>query len=246
MNHLMYDNILFTVALFAVVAVILAIAIQQLYKKKSAYNTYLFLGLSGSGKTALYAKLRYDQAVETHTSMKENEAYVRLFITLIDETEPLLKTPVHIVDIPGHEKLRFKFTEFIPIARGVVFLIDSATIGRSVRPVAEYLYDILANKHVIKRKIPVLIACNKKDLLTSLPHEKIQVLLEDEIDQLRITRTASLDHRDSGDEIEFLGYENEKFKFEHLVNKVEIVGCSVDKDEFNNIKEWITDVESGY
>jgi len=65
-------------------------------------------------------------------------------------------------------------------------------------------------------------------------------------DQLRITRTASLDHRDSGDEIEFLGYENEKFKFEHLVNKVEIVGCSVDKDEFNNIKEWITDVESGY
>jgi len=65
-------------------------------------------------------------------------------------------------------------------------------------------------------------------------------------DQLRITRTSSLNHQDLGDEVEFLGYENEKFKFEHLVNRVEFISCSVDKDEFDNIKEWITDVESGY
>jgi len=42
-----------------------------------------------------------------------------------------------MVDIPGHERLRFKFSEFMPITRAVVFVVDSATVARQTRLLAE-------------------------------------------------------------------------------------------------------------
>ncbi|CAG8525418.1 9898_t:CDS:2 [Ambispora gerdemannii] len=179
--------------------------------------------------------------------MKENEAYITPTIEIIDEIEPLTKKPVHIVDLPGHEKLRFKFTEFAPIVRGIIFLIDSATCSKNYRQISEYLYDIFSNKDIAKKKVSVLIACNKNDLLTALPPEKIQASLQNEINRLRATRTAALEHQDSlSEDAEYLGYENEDFKFEHLENRVEFVSCSVENDKVKHLKEWIADVYSGY
>jgi len=42
-----------------------------------------------------------------------------------------------MIDIPGHERLRFKFSEFMPIARSIVFVVDSATVARQTRVLAE-------------------------------------------------------------------------------------------------------------
>ncbi|KAF9897294.1 hypothetical protein BX616_005851 [Lobosporangium transversale] len=72
--------------------------------------------------------INHGKSVETVTSIKENEADA----VLIDG-----KTPAHIVDIPGHERLRFKFSEFMPIARAVVFVVDSSTASRQTRLLAE-------------------------------------------------------------------------------------------------------------
>lgn len=44
-----------------------------------------------------------------------------------------------------------------------------------------YLYDIFSNKDVIKHNIPTLIACNKSDMITALPPERIQTMLENEM-----------------------------------------------------------------
>lgn len=68
--------------------------------------------------------------------------------------------------------------------------------------------------------------------------------------RLRSTRTAALDHQDSSsmeevDEMEFLGYETEDFKFEHLENDVEFKKCSVENNEISEIKNWISDVYNG-
>ncbi|RUP47900.1 LOW QUALITY PROTEIN: signal recognition particle receptor beta subunit-domain-containing protein [Jimgerdemannia flammicorona] len=113
------------------------------------------MGISDAGKTALFTQLRYGKQAKTQTSMKENEARISL---LGKDGLPLTKQPVHLVDLPGHERLRFKFTDYTPIARGVVFVVDSATATRTARPIAEYLYDLLSNKHVAKNQVPVLIA----------------------------------------------------------------------------------------
>lgn len=47
--------------------------------------------------------------------------------------------------------------------------------------VTRYLYDVLSDKHAQSERIPVLIACNKSDLLTSFKKERIQSLLEAEM-----------------------------------------------------------------
>lgn len=44
-----------------------------------------------------------------------------------------------------------------------------------------YLYDILANKFSQDEKLPILIACNKSDLITAFKKERVQSLLEAEM-----------------------------------------------------------------
>ncbi|KAI8977910.1 signal recognition particle receptor, beta subunit [Pilobolus umbonatus] len=156
-----------------------------------------------------------------------------------------------LVDMPGHERIRSRYTDFLPVTRSIVFVLDSTSLNRQIRSVAEYLYDILANSRVQKQRIPVLIACNKSDMITALPVDKIQLMLESEIrpinkqvyssNRLRATRTARVEQQASeGDEEEaYLGYEGEDFKFQHLDNRVEFGQCSVEKDKLEEIKDWI-------
>ncbi|CAG8753084.1 24057_t:CDS:2 [Gigaspora margarita] len=225
--------------IFAILAIAIAVAVLNFLGNRTKKDTFLLLGLSDSGKTSLFLKLRYGSLVQTHTSMKENEGH---FI-INDNGIPLVKNPIHVVDVPGHEKLRFKFSDFIPITRGIIFVIDSSTCAKNSRQIAEYLYDIFAHKNV--KNIPTLIACNMSDMITALPPERIRTILENEINRLRITRTSGLDHQDSVDDVEFLGYESENFKFEHLENDVVFEKCSVKEGEINVIKEWIVDTFQG-
>lgn len=91
------------------------------------------------------------------------------------------KKPLHIIDLPGHEKQRFRFPEFATISAGIVFLVDSASVSQNSVPVAEYLYEILSNNLITKNKVPVLIACNKTDLAQATSAAKIRVALEKEM-----------------------------------------------------------------
>ncbi|KAJ3065542.1 hypothetical protein HK102_007873, partial [Quaeritorhiza haematococci] len=148
--------------------------------------------------------------------MTENEARI-----VFDQKSPK-KQPIHIVDVPGHEKLRFRYTHFMPISKAVIFVIDSATIQKQFRSAAEYLYEVLVNPHFGKKKIPLLVVCNKSDLVMAQSAEKIRVLLETELNRLRATRTASVEGQDSDNtvaEYEYLGYDNEDFQFEHVPNE---------------------------
>ncbi|KAL0091185.1 signal recognition particle receptor beta subunit-domain-containing protein [Phycomyces blakesleeanus] len=201
-----------------------------LLKKKQTGDTILLLGVSDAGKTALYTLIRFGKKALTVTSMKENEGSV----TLGNKTFGL-------VDMPGHERIRYRYSEFLPVARGIVFVVDSTTISRQIRSVAEYLYNVLASLEAQNRKLPVLIACNKADMITALPKDKIQTLLEAEINRLRGTRTAAVEQQNSeGDDQEgFLGYEGEAFKFEHLESIVDFEVCSVQKEEIDSVTGWI-------
>jgi signal recognition particle receptor subunit beta len=236
-QFLIADNEYFTLlALVAVVVLVGIIVSLSIGTKRNSKNTFLLTGLPFAGKTAIYYMINNDKVVETVTSIKENEANI-----VLSEG----KSPVHIVDIPGHERLRFKFSEFMPIARAIIFVVDSSTVSRQTRLLAEYLYDILADKFAQEERIPVLIACNKSDLLTAFDKERIQTLLEEEINRLRQTRTAALDTQDSeGNESVFLGYEGKDFSFQDLENEVEFIECSAGGKDVESIRDWMASVLS--
>jgi len=45
------------------------------------------------------------------------------------------KKPVHLVDIPGHEKMRFRLMDYEKQAGGIIFMIDAAAIHQQLRQV---------------------------------------------------------------------------------------------------------------
>ncbi|KAF9299889.1 hypothetical protein BGZ74_008548 [Mortierella antarctica] len=231
------DNEYLTLVLLFALVILVGIAASTLLGgKRNSKNAVLITGLPFAGKTVMHYLINNDQVVETVTSMKENEANA----VLVEG-----KAPLHMIDIPGHERLRFKFSEFMPIARSIVFVVDSATVARQTRVLAEYLYDILSNKFAQEEKIPLLIACNKSDLLTAFKKERIQTMLEAEINKLRQTRTAALDTQDSeGNENVFLGFEGQDFSFQDLENEVEFIECSAENKDIEGVKDWIVAMSS--
>lgn len=164
--------------------------ILLIYKRRRAARTDILLaGLCESGKTLTFSQLVYSEPKETYTSIKENVDKIALD-----------KQVFRLVDIPGHERVRSKFfDQYKKSARILVFLVDSSTLQKDVRDVAEwvslvryenrpepdkfacfsYLYTILADNAV--SSTPVIIACNKQDLALAKGATATKGLLEKEL-----------------------------------------------------------------
>jgi len=130
--------------------------------------------------------------------------------------------PVHIIDVPGHPRLKPKLDEVLPKAAGVVFVVDAQDFlsSSSMQAAAEYLYDILTKASVVKKRVPVLIFCNKTDKVTAHSKEFIKKQLEKEINKLRESRKA-ISSADISDEVQ-LGVPGEAFNFSQCQNKVTV------------------------
>ncbi|KAH0686981.1 hypothetical protein KY284_017534 [Solanum tuberosum] len=70
----------------------------------------------------------------TVTSMEPNEGS---FILHSEEDKKGKLKPVHVVDVPGHSRLRPKLDEFLPQAAGVVFVVDSVEFLPNCRPASD-------------------------------------------------------------------------------------------------------------
>ncbi|GAA6001128.1 hypothetical protein JCM10207_007425 [Rhodosporidiobolus poonsookiae] len=167
------------------------VAVKQ---KRKGTHTVLLVGPSASGKTALFSKLVYGNAPQTHTSMKENEGVVKAKWGAGDEVEAEkgekdslldkegddepaaapLATPLHLVDIPGHPRLRTRaLAQYLPAADGIVFTIDAATglTGKNARDAGEHFHILLSFLSLLSQRQstlpPVLILLTKSDLLAS-------------------------------------------------------------------------------
>jgi signal recognition particle receptor subunit beta len=147
---------------------------------------------------------------------------------------------VKVVDFPGHRRLREELVAALPTAGALVFVVDAISIKSDVRHVAQFLYDIFTNQDVNKAALPILIACNKQDVVTASSSTAVQSMIEKELDQLRSTRasTPMQEGTQRGDEI-YLGIEGEKFKIEHLPMQVSFVDCSSKDDDLEGVKSWI-------
>ncbi|XP_020883626.1 uncharacterized protein LOC9316823 [Arabidopsis lyrata subsp. lyrata] len=142
--------------------------------------SYLHLsGLTKSGQSpvvnwvrSVVAELRDGSSHQgTVTSMEPNEG---TFVLHTENTKKGKINPVHLVDVPGHSRLRPKLEEFLPQAAAIVFVVDALEFLPNCRAASEYLYDILTNANVVKNKISVLLCCNKTDKLTAHTKEFIR------------------------------------------------------------------------
>lgn len=103
-------------------------AVQR--RKPGQQVTALLVGPEQTGKSAIYSALVFQAVPETQTSQHENESKVTIETAGQDEKFRSLKTPVHLVDLPGHPRIRFKVNEFLPVADKIVFCVDTATAIR--------------------------------------------------------------------------------------------------------------------
>ncbi|KAG9145383.1 hypothetical protein Leryth_008303 [Lithospermum erythrorhizon] len=205
--------------------------------KRTTSNTIVLTGLSGSGKTMLYYQLRDGSTHQgTVTSMEPNEG---TFVLHSETTQKGKIKPVHVVDVPGHSRLRSKLDEFLPQSAAIVFVVDAVEFLPHCRAASEYLYDILTKASMIKRKIPLLLLCNKVDKVTAHTKEFIRKQMEKEIDKLRASRTT-VSAADIANEFT-LGIEGEAFSFTQCHNKVVIAEASGLTGDISQLEQFIRD-----
>ncbi|KAA8550188.1 hypothetical protein F0562_001872 [Nyssa sinensis] len=222
------------IAIGAVLITALFLLLFRLFKR-TASNIIVLAGLSGSGKTVLFYQLRDGSSHQgTMTSMEPNEG---TFVLHSEMTKKGKIKPVHIVDVPGHSRLRPKLDEFGPQAAGIVFVVDALEFLPNCRAASEYLYDILTWATIVKKKIPVLILCNKVDRVTAHSKEFIRKQLEKEIDKLRASRTA-ISAADIANEYT-LGVAGEPFSFSQCHSKVTVAEASGLTGDVSQLEQFI-------
>lgn len=96
----------------AAVSVVLLICLLLALRYRRRGKTVILMGSSHAGKTALFHTLVNGKFTPTVTSQQANEA---------DFTSPNYR----LIDLPGHEKLRTMALDHLPLADGIIFVIDS-------------------------------------------------------------------------------------------------------------------------
>jgi len=149
------------------------------------------------------------------------------------------------VDLPGQERLRNKFfNQYKNSAKAIIYTIDSVTIQKEIRDVAEYLYTILADPVVQKNSPPILILCNKQDQPIAKGSQVIKDLLEKELNLVRVTKSSQLQSVDGQTTNTYIGKPGKDFEFSHISSRVEFAEGSANTGEDDNaeiqaVEEWI-------
>lgn len=205
--------------------------VKLLSGSSRAGNAVLLVGLAESGKTVLFTKLLTGKFVQTLTSMQPNESDLLVG-----------KRSLQLCDLPGHERLRSKlWSDYSGRARGVVFVVDSSQFLANIRDVADFLYTVLADSGVNKRKVPVLVACNKQDEPKAKSAKVIQSQLEKELNNIRATRSAALGSTDGSSENVLLGNPARDFRYSDLRVPIEFVDAnSSDEKGLDEVLKWIS------
>ena len=82
-----------------------------------------------------------------------------------------------VIEYPGHRRLRGQVADFYPLAKSIVFLLDSADKS-SFREAAAYLFDLLTAPALQHRSdLALLIVCNKSDMDCSLSVDAVEQAL---------------------------------------------------------------------
>ncbi|GAW19125.1 hypothetical protein ANO14919_086090 [Xylariales sp. No.14919] len=265
---------------------IVPILVHLFITRQTPYTSlpYILLaGPAGGGKTSLLTLLeRGDAPAETHTSQTphaveltvSSDAGASTFREAAREDAPGSHKKFYLIDTPGHGKLRgaamaqisktskTSQTQFGDSAmlRGIIYVLDAATLDDSLADVATYLYHILlalqkrtgsGRTSRSPNAVHVLIAANKLDLFTALPAVLVRSNLEAELGRIRQSRSKGLldsgvgtDEIGSEEQDSWLGeYGSEKFTFAQMREfdiEVDVVGGSIQEGNVDKWWDWVS------
>uniref|UniRef100_A0A0B6ZNL5 Signal recognition particle receptor subunit beta n=1 Tax=Arion vulgaris TaxID=1028688 RepID=A0A0B6ZNL5_9EUPU len=233
------------IGIIVAVVVVLVSLVIFIVKRSGRSKRYgvLLLGICDAGKTLIFSQLVHQEFKQTCTSIKVNSG----------EYEILEKNKkLRIIDLPGHERLRGRLLEeYKSLARGLIFVIDSGSLQKEIKEVAEYLYTVLSDRTVSNNAPPLLILCNKQDLTLAKGAKVIRSQLEKEMNTLRVTRAAALTGvGDTANNNTYLGKRDKDFDFSDVKPlKIEFAECSAfgkdkssDGPELDEIYRWLAKV----
>ena len=201
-------------------------------------DAVLLCGACGAGKTCMFQTLRGGSPyLTTVTSMTENEA--RFPVEGKSAKRGVVRKQTHLVDLPGHPRLRGMLDKHAQGARAVVFVVDAVDFTAQRRAVAEHLFAVVSDPVVQRRRLPVLVACNKSEKITAHPADFVRKRLEKEIEALRTTR-GTLEDTVGESGAGAVGLDGAEFAFEHQrSNKVDAAGCAVAGNDLESVREFI-------
>lgn len=135
----------------------------------------LLCGLCDAGKTTLLCTLATGASPKTTTSLQHSVLSLPLSAQGLQGT-------VTLVDVPGHPRIRgSSLQQFQELTAAIAFLVDAVQFPNNSRLVADYLYEVLIHPVFKERRVPVLVVCNKFDIITASPINKIKSTLESEL-----------------------------------------------------------------
>ena len=174
--------------------------------------------------------------IESYTSMQENIGT----LSLAEQR----KKPVSVVDLPGHERLRYKcFDQHKSSGLAIIYVLDASTITKGIRDATEFLFRILSDPLVHRNRTPVLIVCNKQDLTLAKGAAVIERELAKEVGLIRVTHSGFLQSTNGNAAVDhvFLGKEGKDFAFSDLKAKLDFCETSaLTEENIDKITDWIS------
>ena len=199
-------------------------------------NKYLLVGLCNSGKTQLLLKLSgRDVPPSTVTSMQPNELPVD-----IDGGS------IMVTDFPGHRRLRDGMFPFLQEAKKLIIAVDSLTIQdkeNGAAAVCPLLVAILESP-ACRGVQTILVACTKRDVITSFSSKAVRRQLESEMTQLLSNQAGGVKklegpvtkrktHQDENDDerdVTLFLRDDGKFSFDDVPIPVAFADCTAVAD----------------
>jgi len=207
------------VGVLTLIGTVVLIFYYLIRKQSRKLQFVLIVGRNDAGKTTLFVKLTQDRTVLTVSSLIKNIGWTKNLIPREPGRE------IQLIDIPGFERIRWDvFETSKSLCKGIIFILDSVTIVRDSQEAADILYRILTDSEIQRRKVPILIACNKQDEVAAKDVEVVGGLLEKEINAIRVTKYNPSTKK--GNKTEYLGRAEREFAFSHLItNKLTFTKC---------------------